>query len=144
MERNPESKHSSQQELRACDICGALLNISDSAPRLADHFIGKMHVGYKTIRETLESLEESVRHKRVRIRSRSRSPYKERHVSRSENQAWSRNSARSESQHWGRNSHRDDNAGWSRSSFRRESRDFREPHSYSHDRRDSRSSRYRH
>ncbi|EGZ27713.1 hypothetical protein PHYSODRAFT_539131, partial [Phytophthora sojae] len=34
------------QKLRVCDVCGAFLSIFDSERRLADHFGGKVHVGY--------------------------------------------------------------------------------------------------
>ena len=39
------------QKLRVCDVCGAFLSIYDSDRRLADHFGGKMHLGYMLIRE---------------------------------------------------------------------------------------------
>jgi len=44
------------QELKACEVCGALLNCHDSAVRLADHYSGKMHRGFKAIREKVEEL----------------------------------------------------------------------------------------
>ncbi|CAM6089823.1 unnamed protein product [Calypogeia fissa] len=37
------------QKLRVCDICGAFLSIYDSDWRLADHFGGKLHLGYMQI-----------------------------------------------------------------------------------------------
>lgn len=46
------------QKLRVCDICGAFLSIYDSDRRLADHFGGKLHLGYIQIRERLEELRE--------------------------------------------------------------------------------------
>lgn len=42
---------SGHQKLRVCDICGAYLSILDSDRRLADHFSGKMHMGYQRLRE---------------------------------------------------------------------------------------------
>jgi len=45
---------SGHQKLRVCDICGAYLSILDSDRRLADHFGGKMHLGYLQLRQTLE------------------------------------------------------------------------------------------
>nr|PNR37571.1 hypothetical protein PHYPA_020680 [Physcomitrium patens] len=44
------------QKLRVCDICGAFLSIYDSDRRLADHFGGKLHLGYMQIREKLVDL----------------------------------------------------------------------------------------
>jgi RNA-binding protein Luc7-like 2 len=44
------------QKLRLCYRCSASLSIFDSDRRLADHFIGKMHVGFVKIREKLEEL----------------------------------------------------------------------------------------
>lgn len=44
------------QKLRLCYRCSASLSIFDSDRRLADHFIGKMHVGFVKIRKKLEEL----------------------------------------------------------------------------------------
>ncbi|KAG8390736.1 hypothetical protein BUALT_Bualt01G0114400 [Buddleja alternifolia] len=44
------------QKLRVCDICGAFLSVYDSDRRLADHFGGKLHLGYMQIREKLAEL----------------------------------------------------------------------------------------
>ncbi|XP_057827730.1 U1 snRNP-associated protein usp106 isoform X1 [Cryptomeria japonica] len=46
------------QKLRVCDICGAFLSIYDSDRRLADHFGGKLHLGYMQIRQKLDDLQE--------------------------------------------------------------------------------------
>ncbi|KAI3988134.1 hypothetical protein MKX01_011923 [Papaver californicum] len=46
------------QKLRVCDICGAFLSVYDSDRRLADHFGGKLHLGYMLIREKLADLQE--------------------------------------------------------------------------------------
>ena len=68
------------QKLRVCDVCGAFLSIFDSdrfisyflrSPRcvalipylvnhrrLADHFGGKLHLGYLAIREKLTEMKE--------------------------------------------------------------------------------------
>jgi len=59
------------QKLRVCDVCGAFLSITDSDRRLADHFGGKMHIGYARIRETVEQLRQSRESKK---RARSQSP----------------------------------------------------------------------
>ncbi|CAN0859772.1 Putative RNA-binding protein Luc7-like 1 [Linum grandiflorum] len=46
------------QKLRVCDICGAFLSVYDSDRRLADHFGGKLHLGYIQIREKIAELQE--------------------------------------------------------------------------------------
>ncbi|XP_010268264.1 PREDICTED: putative RNA-binding protein Luc7-like 2 isoform X2 [Nelumbo nucifera] len=46
------------QKLRVCDICGAFLSVYDSDRRLADHFGGKLHLGYIQIRDKLAELQE--------------------------------------------------------------------------------------
>ncbi|XVE90631.1 hypothetical protein DITRI_Ditri20bG0093300 [Diplodiscus trichospermus] len=46
------------QKLRVCDICGAFLSVYDSDRRLADHFGGKLHLGYMQIRDKLADLQE--------------------------------------------------------------------------------------
>ncbi|EPQ30549.1 uncharacterized protein PFL1_02074 [Pseudozyma flocculosa PF-1] len=49
---------SGHQKLRVCDICGAYLSILDSDRRLADHFGGKMHLGYLRLREMIREFED--------------------------------------------------------------------------------------
>ncbi|CAI5716875.1 unnamed protein product [Peronospora destructor] len=49
------------QKLRVCDVCGAFLSIFDSDRRLADHFGGKVHVGYVQIRKKLKELMEKIK-----------------------------------------------------------------------------------
>jgi len=44
------------QKLRVCDICASLLSLYDSDRRLADHFGGKLHIGYLNVREKLKEL----------------------------------------------------------------------------------------
>ncbi|ODV95525.1 hypothetical protein PACTADRAFT_50239 [Pachysolen tannophilus NRRL Y-2460] len=51
---------SSQQKLQVCEVCGAYLSRLDNDRRLADHFIGKVHLGYAQVRQELEELR--VRH----------------------------------------------------------------------------------
>ena len=48
-----------QQKLRACEVCGAFLSMYDNDRRLADHFGGKLHIGFVTIREKIKYLEVS-------------------------------------------------------------------------------------
>ncbi|XP_018785536.1 PREDICTED: putative RNA-binding protein Luc7-like 1 [Bactrocera latifrons] len=48
-----------QQKLRVCEVCSAYLGIHDNDIRLADHFGGKLHLGFLTIREKLVELEKT-------------------------------------------------------------------------------------
>lgn len=48
-----------QQKLRVCEVCSAYLGIHDNDIRLADHFGGKLHLGFMTIREKLAELEKT-------------------------------------------------------------------------------------
>ncbi|KAH0888395.1 hypothetical protein HID58_050824 [Brassica napus] len=52
-----EALKKTDQKLRLCDICGAFLSIYDSDRRLADHFGGKLHLGYMLIRDKLAELQ---------------------------------------------------------------------------------------
>ncbi|CCK68242.1 Luc7p KNAG_0A05790 [Huiozyma naganishii CBS 8797] len=42
---------SAQQKLQVCEVCGAYLSRLDTDRRLADHFLGKVHLGYVKMRE---------------------------------------------------------------------------------------------
>ena len=46
-----------QQKLRVCEVCCAYLGIHDNDRRLADHFGGKLHLGFIEIREKLADLQ---------------------------------------------------------------------------------------
>ncbi|XBH74615.1 hypothetical protein VPH35_101529 [Triticum aestivum] len=56
------------QKLRLCDICGAFLSVYDNDRRLADHFGGKLHLGYMLIREKLKELQVHSCMPKVRVR----------------------------------------------------------------------------
>ena len=45
-----------QQKLRVCEVCSAYLGLHDNDRRLADHFGGKLHLGFIQIREKLDLL----------------------------------------------------------------------------------------
>jgi len=45
-----------QQKLRVCEVCSAYLGIHDNDRRLADHFGGKLHLGFIKIRDKLTEL----------------------------------------------------------------------------------------
>lgn len=49
-----------QQKLRVCEVCSAYLGIHDNDRRLADHFGGKLHLGFISIREKLAELQVKV------------------------------------------------------------------------------------
>ncbi|KAL7272385.1 splicing factor [Rhizina undulata] len=51
---------SGHQKLQVCDVCGAYLSRLDNDRRLADHFYGKMHLGYAQMRSTLKKLQEEL------------------------------------------------------------------------------------
>jgi len=52
---------SGHQKLQVCDVCGAYLSRLDNDRRLADHFYGKMHLGYAQMRKTYESFPKEIR-----------------------------------------------------------------------------------
>ena len=45
--------------LRVCDVCSSFLSIFDSDRRLADHFGGKLHLGYMQIKKKIGLLREA-------------------------------------------------------------------------------------
>nr|CAG4636446.1 EOG090X0BOE [Eubosmina coregoni]SVE70009.1 EOG090X0BOE [Eubosmina coregoni] len=53
-----------QQKLRVCEVCSAYLGIHDNDRRLADHFGGKLHLGFIKIREKLAELQTRVEERR--------------------------------------------------------------------------------
>ncbi|XP_028406697.1 putative RNA-binding protein Luc7-like 2 isoform X2 [Dendronephthya gigantea] len=53
-----------QQKLRVCEVCAAYLSLYDNDRRLADHFGGKLHMGFIKIRDRLKELEDEVEKKR--------------------------------------------------------------------------------
>lgn len=55
---------SGHQKLQVCDVCGAYLSRLDNDRRLADHFWGKMHVGYARMREAHTKLKEKLKGQR--------------------------------------------------------------------------------
>ncbi|KAI1912695.1 splicing factor [Ophidiomyces ophidiicola] len=52
---------SGHQKLQVCDVCGAYLSRLDNDRRLADHFFGKMHLGYAKMRETYGILQKELK-----------------------------------------------------------------------------------
>ncbi|KAK6476103.1 putative RNA-binding protein Luc7-like 1 isoform X2 [Huso huso] len=102
-----------QQKLRVCEVCSAYLGLHDNDRRLADHFGGKLHLGFIQIREKLEQLKKTVsekqekrnqerlkrredreREERMKRRTRSRSKERKRSRSRERRRHRSRSSSR--------------------------------------------------
>jgi hypothetical protein len=52
---------SGHQKLQVCDVCGAYLSRLDNDRRLADHFFGKMHLGYAQMRKEFEKLNKELK-----------------------------------------------------------------------------------
>ncbi|KAL4780431.1 hypothetical protein BJX76DRAFT_47316 [Aspergillus varians] len=52
---------SGHQKLQVCDVCGAYLSRLDNDRRLADHFFGKMHMGYSDMRKGFKKLSEELK-----------------------------------------------------------------------------------
>lgn len=52
---------SGHQKLQVCDVCGAYLSRLDNDRRLADHFYGKMHLGYAQMRKSADALAKELR-----------------------------------------------------------------------------------
>jgi len=114
---NPKNKD------RVCEQCGAFLSIYDSERRLADHFAGKMHIGFVTLREKLRSIQEFQRHANSRDRDHERGHrrkrrFDEHHSVDSRARADRRHRPRSPERY--RRSHV---AAWDRDSFHRCDRD---------------------
>ncbi|XP_014259209.1 putative RNA-binding protein Luc7-like 1 isoform X3 [Cimex lectularius] len=61
-----------QQKLRVCEVCSAYLGIHDNDRRLADHFGGKLHLGFINIREKLQDLQKTVEERRNQRKAESR------------------------------------------------------------------------
>ncbi|KRY22054.1 putative RNA-binding protein Luc7-like 2 [Trichinella patagoniensis] len=54
-----------QQKLRVCEVCSAYLGIHDNDRRLADHFGGKLHMGFVFLREKYAALQKMVKDRRA-------------------------------------------------------------------------------
>lgn len=58
---------SGHQKLQVCDVCGAYLSRLDNDRRLADHFYGKMHLGYAQMRKTYEAFPKELKMRRAPV-----------------------------------------------------------------------------
>ncbi|KAK3674001.1 splicing factor [Recurvomyces mirabilis] len=63
---------SGHQKLQVCDVCGAYLSRLDNDRRLADHFFGKMHLGYAQMRKESERLGRELKGRQAPIGGRGR------------------------------------------------------------------------
>jgi len=126
-----------QQKLRVCEVCCAYLGIHDNDRRLADHFGGKLHLGFIKIRDTLKEFqaiaEERRRNRRDSLRNRRALEIEEREKGR-------RRRSRSKSKDKETKSKRRDSSR-SRSKERRERRRSRSRDRRSRDRKQGRSDR---
>ncbi|XP_059814564.1 putative RNA-binding protein Luc7-like 1 [Hypanus sabinus] len=52
-----------QQKLRVCDVCGAYLGLQEKDKRLADHFRGRLHMGFMEIRSKLQQIKKTLSQK---------------------------------------------------------------------------------
>ena len=53
------------QKLQVCDVCGAYLSKLDNDRRLADHFGGKLHMGYSRMRSAAEANDKVIEKKKA-------------------------------------------------------------------------------
>lgn len=65
---------SGHQKLQVCDVCGAYLSRLDNDRRLADHFYGKMHLGYAQMRKTFEGLQKELKGRPPPVRAPEENP----------------------------------------------------------------------
>ncbi|XP_011498965.1 PREDICTED: putative RNA-binding protein Luc7-like 2 [Ceratosolen solmsi marchali] len=83
-----------QQKLRVCEVCSAYLGIHDNDRRLADHFGGKLHLGFIKIREKLSELEKTMGERRKEKRDSMIDRAGSRHRSRSRDRSRDRDRER--------------------------------------------------
>ncbi|KFP44642.1 Putative RNA-binding protein Luc7-like 2, partial [Chlamydotis macqueenii] len=152
-----------QQKLRVCEVCSAYLGLHDNDRRLADHFGGKLHLGFIEIREKLEELrrivadkqekrnqerlkrrEESEREEREKLRrSRSHSKHTKRSRSRDRRRHRSRSASRERKRRTRSKSHEKRHRHRSRSNSRSRSRSHHRSRHSSRERSRDRSSKKR-
>ncbi|KAK7493277.1 hypothetical protein BaRGS_00015403 [Batillaria attramentaria] len=134
-----------QQKLRVCEVCGAYLGIHDNDRRLADHFGGKLHLGFITIRTKLDELKKMVAERRAQREREREETRKKREVEDHERSA-SKQRSRSKSRERDREQERsrdDDRDRRRRSRSRDNGRKKKRSRSRSRDRRRNRRSRSR-
>ncbi|KAL6095214.1 luc7l [Pungitius sinensis] len=82
-----------QQKLRVCEVCSAYLGLHDNDRRLADHFGGKLHLGFIQIREKLDQLKKTVVDKQE-IRNQERLKRREEREKEEKMKEWTRSRSR--------------------------------------------------
>lgn len=149
-----------QQKLRVCEVCSAYLGLHDNDRRLADHFGGKLHLGFIQIREKLEQLKKTVldkqerrnqerlkrreeREREERMRRRTKSRSRERKRSRSRDRERDRERERERERERDRERERERERERRRRRSRSASREKRRSRSRSRDRRRRHRSRSR-
>jgi len=85
-----------QQKLRVCEVCCAYLGIHDNDRRLADHFGGKLHLGFIKVREQLGVWRAKVEERKLKEKEKKR---------RSSDDQSSRGRSSSSSDDWKRRKH---------------------------------------
>ncbi|KAM4663787.1 luc7-like protein 3 isoform 1-T1 [Discoglossus pictus] len=58
-----ESFAAQEKQMEVCEVCGAFLIVGDAQSRVDDHLMGKQHMGYAKIKNTVEELKEKMRKK---------------------------------------------------------------------------------
>ncbi|KAF0025286.1 hypothetical protein F2P81_022167 [Scophthalmus maximus] len=105
-----------QQKLRVCEVCSAYLGLHDNDRRLADHFGGKLHLGFIQIREKLDQLKKTVVDKQEQ---RNQERLKRREEREKEEQMKKRSRSRDRRRRRSRSTSRDKRRSHSRSRERR-------------------------
>ncbi|XP_047222940.1 LUC7 domain-containing protein [Girardinichthys multiradiatus] len=104
-----------QQKLRVCEVCSAYLGLHDNDRRLADHFGGKLHLGFIEIREKLDKLRKAVVEKQEKMRTRRR---EDREREDEKERQWEMDREREKQREWERERERERRRSRSRSADR--------------------------
>ncbi|MEQ2276885.1 hypothetical protein XENORESO_013896 [Xenotaenia resolanae] len=104
-----------QQKLRVCEVCSAYLGLHDNDRRLADHFGGKLHLGFIEIREKLDKLRKAVVEKQEKMRTRRR---EDREREDEKERQWEMEREREKQREWERERERERRRSRSRSADR--------------------------
>ncbi|KAK7112725.1 putative RNA-binding protein Luc7-like 1 isoform X2 [Littorina saxatilis] len=138
-----------QQKLRVCEVCGAYLGIHDNDRRLADHFGGKLHLGFITIRSKLDDLKQLVTERRAQrekdredLRKKREEELRERSASKQRSRTRSRERSRDKDRERRRRSRSGESSRRKKRS-RSRSKDRRRRRSHSRERRSRSGSRRR-
>jgi len=64
-----------QQKLRVCEVCSAYLGIHEIDRSLADHFGGKLHLGFKELRDKLAVMQKTINERKELQREKERKKF---------------------------------------------------------------------